>query len=167
MQVTREPCPVAFMVRFYPFQKEVTWATWYKPLWPSILLVDYNTDPIWSYCHSICHPHTKTAFITRVQLVTAPFGGEFPCLCPRAPFGRRKGPLATRASWRSMQVEWQRWAFWNPIIWKIIKAPPKKKCFLMEKLGDPLLLEDVYNSFLWKPCRKTVFFKFWGETCRW
>ena len=161
MQVTREPCPVAFMVRFYPFQKEVTWATWYKPLWPSILLVDYNTDPIWSYCHSICHPHTKTAFITRVQLVTAPFGGEFSCLCPRAPFGRRKGPLATRASWMAkMDILESNYLENN-------KGPPKKKCFLMEKLGDHLLLENVYNSFLWKPCRKTVFFKFWGETCRW
>ena len=149
------------MVRFYPFQKEVTWATWYKPLWPSILLVDYNTDPIWSYCHSICHPHTKTAFITRVQLVTAPFGGEFPCLCPRAPFGRRKGPLATRASWMAkMDILESNYLENN-------KGPPKKKCFLMEKLGDHLLLENVYNSFLWKPCRKTVFFKFWGETCRW
>lgn len=28
------------------------------------------------------------------------------------------------------------------------KGPPKKKSFLMEKLGDHLLLEDVYSSFL-------------------
>lgn len=49
------------------------------------------------------------------------------------------------------------------IIWKIIKAPQKKKMFPIGKTWGPFIIgKCITNSFLWKPCRKTVFFPSFG-----